>query len=194
MESDRRWRVGPRDITVEDVILVSLHHVTQGNWQPQLRLRRVPPGLQATTGDPDSMMNSWVSQEAHALHRIDSQGSSDEESHQTKIGLQTATGPDPMMNSWWPQGTSADTVAHAPHRIGLWGSSHGEPSQTEIGLQTTTGPDPTISSWASQEMFFDTAPYTPGSDSFHTLQEIDPYGSGGCEEHSQTRRATETMS
>ncbi|KAF9223058.1 hypothetical protein BS17DRAFT_150953 [Gyrodon lividus] len=36
--SDRKWRVGPLDIKVEDLILVSLHHVSQGSWQPQLRL------------------------------------------------------------------------------------------------------------------------------------------------------------
>ncbi|KAF9223033.1 hypothetical protein BS17DRAFT_150154 [Gyrodon lividus] len=40
VSSDRRWRVGPLDITVDDVILVSLHHISQGSWQPQLRLRR----------------------------------------------------------------------------------------------------------------------------------------------------------
>ncbi|KAF9223067.1 hypothetical protein BS17DRAFT_151481 [Gyrodon lividus] len=38
--SDRRWKVGPRSIKIEDLILVSLHHVSQGSWQPQLRLRR----------------------------------------------------------------------------------------------------------------------------------------------------------
>ncbi|KAI9573112.1 hypothetical protein HD554DRAFT_2013866 [Boletus coccyginus] len=38
--ADRQWKVGPRDITVDDIILVSLHHVSQGSWQPQLRLRR----------------------------------------------------------------------------------------------------------------------------------------------------------
>jgi len=39
--ADRRWKVGPRNITVDDIILVSLHHVSQGSWQPQLRLRRI---------------------------------------------------------------------------------------------------------------------------------------------------------
>ncbi|KAG2366918.1 hypothetical protein BDR07DRAFT_1479693 [Suillus spraguei] len=39
MEADRRWRVGPRYIRVEDLILVSLHHISKGSWQPQLRLR-----------------------------------------------------------------------------------------------------------------------------------------------------------
>ena len=38
--SDMRWRIGPYDIQVDDIILVSLHHVSQGSWQPQLRLRR----------------------------------------------------------------------------------------------------------------------------------------------------------
>ncbi|KAI9461492.1 hypothetical protein HD554DRAFT_1513184 [Boletus coccyginus] len=40
-ESDRRWKIGKRYIKVEDLILVSLHHVSKGSWQPQLRLR--PP-------------------------------------------------------------------------------------------------------------------------------------------------------
>ncbi|KAG9309646.1 hypothetical protein JVU11DRAFT_10310 [Chiua virens] len=38
--SDSRWKVGPFGIRVDDIILVSLHHVSQGSWQPQLRLRR----------------------------------------------------------------------------------------------------------------------------------------------------------
>ncbi|KAH7929126.1 hypothetical protein BV22DRAFT_1003454 [Leucogyrophana mollusca] len=38
--ADKRWRVGPRYIRVEDLILVSLHHISSGSWQPQLRLRR----------------------------------------------------------------------------------------------------------------------------------------------------------
>jgi hypothetical protein len=38
--SDPQWRVGPNHITLDDLILVSLHHVSQGSWQPQLRLRR----------------------------------------------------------------------------------------------------------------------------------------------------------
>ncbi|KAG9312927.1 hypothetical protein JVU11DRAFT_6361 [Chiua virens] len=41
-ESDKRWKVGERYIKVEDLILVSLHHVSKGSWQPQLRLRRAP--------------------------------------------------------------------------------------------------------------------------------------------------------
>ncbi|KIJ61274.1 hypothetical protein HYDPIDRAFT_97134 [Hydnomerulius pinastri MD-312] len=42
MDADvnRRWRVGKRNIKVEDLMLVSLHHVSKGSWQPQLRLRR----------------------------------------------------------------------------------------------------------------------------------------------------------
>ncbi|KAG2070213.1 hypothetical protein BDR04DRAFT_1155820 [Suillus decipiens] len=39
MEADRRWRVGTRYIRMEDLILVSLHHISKGSWQPQLRLR-----------------------------------------------------------------------------------------------------------------------------------------------------------
>ena len=39
--ADRRWKVGPRNIAVDDIILVCLHHVSQGSWQPQLRLRRI---------------------------------------------------------------------------------------------------------------------------------------------------------
>ncbi|KAK0434520.1 uncharacterized protein EV420DRAFT_398780 [Desarmillaria tabescens] len=36
------WRVGtqPNTIRVEDLVLVSLHHVSMGSWQPHLRLRR----------------------------------------------------------------------------------------------------------------------------------------------------------
>lgn len=37
-----RFKVGPdpNDVKLEDLILVSLHHVSQGSWQPQLRLKR----------------------------------------------------------------------------------------------------------------------------------------------------------
>ncbi|KAG1741094.1 hypothetical protein EDB19DRAFT_734776 [Suillus lakei] len=38
--SDPMWRISPRHIKFEDLILVSLNHVSQGSWQPQLRLRR----------------------------------------------------------------------------------------------------------------------------------------------------------
>ncbi|KAF8557780.1 hypothetical protein OG21DRAFT_1505038 [Imleria badia] len=41
-ESDRKWKIGNRHIKVEDLILVSLHHVSKGSWQPQLRL---PPAF-----------------------------------------------------------------------------------------------------------------------------------------------------
>ncbi|KIJ59309.1 hypothetical protein HYDPIDRAFT_100936 [Hydnomerulius pinastri MD-312] len=42
LDADRRWKVGngPSQIKVDDIILVSLHHVSQGSWQPQLRLSR----------------------------------------------------------------------------------------------------------------------------------------------------------
>ncbi|KAG6877147.1 hypothetical protein C0993_009940 [Termitomyces sp. T159_Od127] len=41
-EVDPRWKVGPRnhEIKLEDLYLVSMHHVSMGSWQPQLRLRR----------------------------------------------------------------------------------------------------------------------------------------------------------
>jgi hypothetical protein len=37
-----RFRVGsgPNDVKLEDLVLVSLHHVSQGSWQPHLRLKR----------------------------------------------------------------------------------------------------------------------------------------------------------
>ena len=40
--SDEKWRIGdrPGDIKVEDLMLVSIHHVSLGSWQPHLRLRR----------------------------------------------------------------------------------------------------------------------------------------------------------
>ncbi|EAU90583.2 hypothetical protein CC1G_00967 [Coprinopsis cinerea okayama7 len=43
--ADIRWKVGlrPHEIKLEDVVLVSLHHVSLGSWQPQLRLRRPKP-------------------------------------------------------------------------------------------------------------------------------------------------------
>ncbi|KAG0709199.1 hypothetical protein DFH29DRAFT_218956 [Suillus ampliporus] len=44
-DSDPVWRIGPCHIAVEDLILVSLHHVSQGSWQPQLRLRRQIQGV-----------------------------------------------------------------------------------------------------------------------------------------------------
>ncbi|KAF9245291.1 hypothetical protein BU15DRAFT_41057, partial [Melanogaster broomeanus] len=45
-DADKKWRVGSRHIKVEDLILVSLHHVSKGSWQPQYRMRRA---LQQTT-------------------------------------------------------------------------------------------------------------------------------------------------
>lgn len=40
--SDERWHIGdgPSDIKLEDLMLVSIHHVSLGSWQPHLRLRR----------------------------------------------------------------------------------------------------------------------------------------------------------
>jgi hypothetical protein len=62
-ESDHRWRIGegPNDIKLEDLVLVSMHHVSLGSWQPQLRLVRsrerfnrptitvTPPNTEAVT-------------------------------------------------------------------------------------------------------------------------------------------------
>lgn len=39
-DSDGQWRVGPGGIKLDDLVLVSLHHVSRGSWQPHLRLRR----------------------------------------------------------------------------------------------------------------------------------------------------------
>ncbi|KIJ62031.1 hypothetical protein HYDPIDRAFT_169402 [Hydnomerulius pinastri MD-312] len=39
-EADPRWKVGWQHIQAEDLILVSLHHVSKGSWQPQFRMRR----------------------------------------------------------------------------------------------------------------------------------------------------------
>jgi hypothetical protein len=40
-DSDERWKVGdqPGQIKFDDLVLVSLHHVSMGSWQPHLRLR-----------------------------------------------------------------------------------------------------------------------------------------------------------
>lgn len=37
--TDARWKVGGSGIRFEDLVLVSLHHVSMGSWQPQLRFR-----------------------------------------------------------------------------------------------------------------------------------------------------------
>ncbi|KAJ7050516.1 hypothetical protein C8F01DRAFT_684005 [Mycena amicta] len=41
-DADPRWRVGPgpNHIKLDDLVLVSIHHVSMGSWQPHLRLRR----------------------------------------------------------------------------------------------------------------------------------------------------------
>jgi hypothetical protein len=49
-ETYSRWRVGQTGsgneyIKLEDLILVSMHHVSMGSWQPQLRLARPLPGI-----------------------------------------------------------------------------------------------------------------------------------------------------
>ncbi|KAF9561692.1 hypothetical protein CPC08DRAFT_635086 [Agrocybe pediades] len=54
-DADQRWRIGdgPNDIKLEDLILVSIHHVSLGSWQPQLRLAR-PLRQSATRVSPPS--------------------------------------------------------------------------------------------------------------------------------------------
>ncbi|KAF9462936.1 hypothetical protein BDZ94DRAFT_1282779 [Collybia nuda] len=44
-DTDARWKVGTRqnEIKLEDLILVSMHHVSMGSWQPHLRLARSSP-------------------------------------------------------------------------------------------------------------------------------------------------------
>lgn len=39
-DADVRWKVGHRqnEIKLDDLILVSMHHVSMGSWQPHLRL------------------------------------------------------------------------------------------------------------------------------------------------------------
>lgn len=37
---DSRWRIGPNGIRIEHLVLVSLHRVSQGSWQPKLCLLR----------------------------------------------------------------------------------------------------------------------------------------------------------
>jgi hypothetical protein len=40
-DADPKWKVGdkPGQIRFEHLVLVSLHHVSMGSWQPQLRLK-----------------------------------------------------------------------------------------------------------------------------------------------------------
>lgn len=39
-DEDARWRVGPGYITIDDLVLVGLQHVSKGSWQCHLRLNR----------------------------------------------------------------------------------------------------------------------------------------------------------
>ncbi|KAG2042453.1 hypothetical protein BDR03DRAFT_559114 [Suillus americanus] len=48
-DSDSMWRISPRHIKFEDLILVSLDHVSQGSWQPRLHLRRQKRGGSSRT-------------------------------------------------------------------------------------------------------------------------------------------------
>ena len=38
-EVDARWRIGPSRISIDDLELVGLQHVSMGSWQAHLRLR-----------------------------------------------------------------------------------------------------------------------------------------------------------
>ncbi|KAF8845189.1 hypothetical protein BDN67DRAFT_962135 [Paxillus ammoniavirescens] len=42
-DADAKWKIGSSHIKVEDLILVSLHHVSKGSWQPQFRMRQTTP-------------------------------------------------------------------------------------------------------------------------------------------------------
>ncbi|KAG1880321.1 hypothetical protein C8R48DRAFT_587646 [Suillus tomentosus] len=57
MEADRRWRVGTRYIRMEDLILVSLHHISKGSWQPQLRLRTALGDIQLRRLQPQAPLS-----------------------------------------------------------------------------------------------------------------------------------------
>lgn len=48
-DADHSWRVGPAHIRLEDLLLVGLHHVSMGSWQPFIRLNR-PVNLRPTHG------------------------------------------------------------------------------------------------------------------------------------------------
>ncbi|KAG1804518.1 uncharacterized protein BJ212DRAFT_1393525 [Suillus subaureus] len=49
VNSNPMWRISPHHIKFEDLILVSLNHVSQGSWQPQLRLRQQMRGRSSRT-------------------------------------------------------------------------------------------------------------------------------------------------
>lgn len=54
-DADRKWRVGRKYIKMEHLMLVSLHHVSKGSWQPQLRLRTALPEVVANRKDGTAM-------------------------------------------------------------------------------------------------------------------------------------------
>ena len=41
------WRVGPGFVEANNIVLISLVNVTEGSWQPELRLLPKPPGEEA---------------------------------------------------------------------------------------------------------------------------------------------------
>ncbi|KAG1869525.1 hypothetical protein F4604DRAFT_887944 [Suillus subluteus] len=48
-DSDPMWMISPHHIKFEDLVLVSLDHVSQGSWQPRLRLRQQMRGGSSRT-------------------------------------------------------------------------------------------------------------------------------------------------
>lgn len=48
-DADPSWRVGLQHIKLEDLVLVGLHHVSMGSWQPFIRLNR-PVGSRPMNG------------------------------------------------------------------------------------------------------------------------------------------------
>ena len=53
-EADSQWKIGdgPNDIKLDDLVLVSIHHVSLGSWQPHLRLIRPLRPRHATVAMP----------------------------------------------------------------------------------------------------------------------------------------------
>ena len=67
-DADPRWRIGdgPNDVKLDDLVLVSIHHVSLGSWQPQLRLIRPRPTLAPAHSRVHSHSLSHPHAHAHA--------------------------------------------------------------------------------------------------------------------------------
>ena len=50
-EADPRWRVGPHHITIDDLDIVGLQHVSMGSWQVHLRVRSRQPEVYQARGE-----------------------------------------------------------------------------------------------------------------------------------------------